>query len=656
MNQNLIPLTALPDAAVIVGTDGVVRDANERAALLLGVSGPADLCGGRRLSDFVTGALPDPWDTLPTTPHLLHVRVRDDAGDAADADAADPIRITATASAWGKDENKRALFVLRPARRWSDAPAPASLSLPTAPLEREYQAVFEDAKDGMFHFDAHNGAIRDVNQALCDLLGYTKDELCRLTLFDIVAHSEENIRANILNTFATGNCALGERRYRRRDGSQVEVEVHVVRPRRATDAGEASVLFAVVRDIRERKRAEAALQESQTRVRTIIDTLPVVMFALDENGVFTFSDGKALSQLGLMPGDVVGLSVFDVYRNDAAPLEHVKSALSGGPTYWTSEVGGVFWETTVTQAYGPGGEFRGLFGVSVDATERRHLQAQVIQSEKLAAIGQLVAGVAHEINNPLAAISGNAQLLEMHEDPQVREDAQSIRRMTGRANRVVRSLLTFARGADAGVRMARTLRAMVEETLELAAFTLKKGDVELVTRFAPSHQEPIAMVNDNQIQQVILNLLTNAEYALRDQGAPGRRIVIETRTEDDEAILSVSDNGCGIAPDMLSRIFDPFFTTKNIGDGTGLGLSICHGIVEAHDGRLTVESAPGKGTTFFVRLPLATLTAGGSETPAVTTLSSGSETVVRPVAARSAATKQENDKPYMAIANATSTR
>jgi two-component system, NtrC family, sensor kinase len=232
--------------------------------------------------------------------------------------------------------------------------------------------------------------------------------------------------------------------------------------------------------------------------------------------------------------------------------------------------------------------------------EEDRLQRQLQRNEKLAALGELVAGVAHEINNPLAVIGGLAQLLERHSDEKVKEDARSIRRMTDRATRIVRSLLTFAREHGTENRKRATFRPLIEETMELLAHRLRTSKIEVSTIFDDSNA-PL-WINVTQIQQIVLNLITNAEHALREM--PYKTIRITTMREGNYALLKIQDSGSGILPEVLPRIFDPFFTTKDVGEGTGMGLSICHGIAESHQGKLCVESEPGEGATFLLRLPI----------------------------------------------------
>jgi two-component system NtrC family sensor kinase len=238
-------------------------------------------------------------------------------------------------------------------------------------------------------------------------------------------------------------------------------------------------------------------------------------------------------------------------------------------------------------------------------------QAQLLQAEKLSAIGQLVAGVAHELNNPLTSVMGYAQLLEEElldvqrtGNPRpAGELAQDLRRIaeeSERAARIVRNLLAFARRQTAA-RAAQDLTELVARVVALRNYDLRLNSIELETRFEPDL--PQVVVDGSQLQQALLNLVLNAEQAMR--GRPVRRLVVGARLDQPAAAveLYVSDTGHGIEHTNLSKIFDPFFTTRDVGEGTGLGLSICYGIVRDHGGQISVESKVQVGTTFSVLLP-----------------------------------------------------
>jgi signal transduction histidine kinase len=233
-------------------------------------------------------------------------------------------------------------------------------------------------------------------------------------------------------------------------------------------------------------------------------------------------------------------------------------------------------------------------------------QAQLIQSAKLAAVGELAAGVAHEINNPLTSIIGFTRLLldDMPPDHEMRADLETIDREAARTRHIVRTLLDFARTSDP-VLVPADLNALVEETIMLVCTRSVLARISLEKRLS---ELPPVMLDVNQIKQVLVNLLNNSVQAMSEGGSLKVVTGLTEREVDGVsrrmAAVRVSDSGMGIPPESLGRIFDPFFTTKEVGQGTGLGLSVSYSIVEKHKGRIEVQSEPGKGSTFTVLLPL----------------------------------------------------
>ena len=234
-----------------------------------------------------------------------------------------------------------------------------------------------------------------------------------------------------------------------------------------------------------------------------------------------------------------------------------------------------------------------------DHTEKRRLQDQLIQSEKMSAIGQLIAGIAHDLNNPLASVVGFADFLaESDVPPALAEPLRVIRQEAERAATIVKNLLSFARRQE-GERLAQPIQPVLESVLALLRNELMALNVEV--SLTVEDGIPEIEINPNQIKQVFVNLLSNAAQAIAASGKPGR-ITISAKRWLDGVAVSVADDGPGIPEELLPRVFEPFFTTKTQGEGTGLGLSICQGIVKEHGGRITLESSPGAGATFTVEL------------------------------------------------------
>jgi two-component system NtrC family sensor kinase len=237
-----------------------------------------------------------------------------------------------------------------------------------------------------------------------------------------------------------------------------------------------------------------------------------------------------------------------------------------------------------------------------DQTEKRRLQEQLLQSEKMSAIGQLIAGVAHDLNNPLASVVGFSDLLGEAADlpPRLAEPLAVIRQEAERASSIVRNLLSFARRQE-GERQLQSIRPIIESTLLLLKNQLMAHKVELTLDMEPGLPE--VEVHANQIKQVFVNIINNAAQAIGGTRRGGGRIAVRVKCWLDGVAVSITDDGPGMPDSVAQRVFEPFFSTKPEGEGTGLGLAICHGIVTEHGGRIAVDGGLGTGATFTVELP-----------------------------------------------------
>jgi PAS domain S-box-containing protein len=234
-----------------------------------------------------------------------------------------------------------------------------------------------------------------------------------------------------------------------------------------------------------------------------------------------------------------------------------------------------------------------------DQTEELRMHEHLVRGERLAAIGELVSGVAHEVNNPLQSVIGTIELLlgEQH-DARVREDLERARHEADRAGRIVRNLLAFVRRSPAE-RLLSDINEIVQSTVSVRAYELAQANVELREEYGPNM--PVVLANRDEIQQVILNLVINAQHAMVDANGGGV-MTVRTFTNGDQAVIDVADDGPGISPEHSGRVFEPFFTTKSVGAGTGLGLSLAFGIAQAHGGSLQLVPAD-RGACFRLTLP-----------------------------------------------------
>jgi two-component system NtrC family sensor kinase len=313
------------------------------------------------------------------------------------------------------------------------------------------------------------------------------------------------------------------------------------------------------------------------------------------------------------PKAMVGKRCFDIFSYCTGPTSadcpHRRAMQTGEPT--SIEIEEADLKKTLHiftfPIFDEEGDAKGVVHTVRDTTDDKVLRLQLLQTEKLAAIGELVSGVAHELNNPLTSVMGYAQLLQAADvTPQIRDDLRTIYQEAQRSAKIIENLLTFAR-KETAEKQYTDVNQVLKDTLKLRAYQLKVDDVELSRQL--DENLPWTMAAPHQLQQVFLNLINNAHQAV--MASLGQRC-LTLRTETDAKVIRVLviDNGPGIPEDHLGKIFDPFFTTKDVGQGTGLGLSIAFGIVQEHNGRIWAESEPDKGTTFIVELPIIERPAG----------------------------------------------
>lgn len=348
-----------------------------------------------------------------------------------------------------------------------------------------------------------------------------------------------------------------------------------------------------------------AAASAERNLRQIVEASPDPIVLLNREGrVLEFTADNPLRP-GATP--VAGRSMYDVFDADSAAIVrgHLEAAFAGEVRRFEIPLRRSDGSRGVSSlVYAPIRE-RGAIGkvlaIARDVTELRRAQSQLQQADKLAAMGQLVSGVAHEINNPAAIISGFAQTLMLDDlRPEQREIVEMVRDEAMRIGQITTNLLAFAR-MSGPERSLVDVNELVRRTHTLRAYHLNTLNVSVQLELDDA--EPRVWANVSELQQMLLNLLINAEQALETHPGP-RSITLRTRSDQAEVRIECRDSGPGIPSDIRTRIFDPFFTTKPEGVGTGLGLSICYGIVKGHGGRIWVESEPGHGASFVVALPL----------------------------------------------------
>ncbi len=367
----------------------------------------------------------------------------------------------------------------------------------------------------------------------------------------------------------------------------------------------------VIWDITASKRAEDALRESERRLRAVVEATPIVLFAIDVDGVITLCEGKPIDTLNIRPQDLVGKSIYDLPPDLPDISENFHRALSGEAFTATVEFGGRFFEICHSALRDAQGKITGIIGVANDVTDRNRLQSQLLQSQKLQSIGTLAGGVAHDFGNLLAVIIGNLSIVLRQDSMPARamELLRDIMDAAERASALTQQLLAFARG---GLQKPAptNLNRHVESVLQIARRTAPR-EIDFAVSLDPDLPQVIA--DPAQMEQVIMNLCLNAVEASR----PPARIEVSTAGESltgpkaaalelaagDYVRLRVQDCGCGMDRATVERVFEPFFTTKPT--GRGMGLAATQGIIHSHKGQIRIESAVGRGTTATVWLPAA---------------------------------------------------
>ena len=483
--------------------------------------------------------------------------------------------------------------------------------------EELHRTILKTAMDGFWVVDLQ-GRLQEVNATYCRMSGYSEAELLTMGLPDLnVGETADEIAAHAQKIVAQGEDRF-ETLHRRKDGSIMDVEVSAQYG--ATEGGR---LISFVRDITERKRAEVALEESEAKFRSYIESAPLAILVADRQGRVMDFNPAALELLGYNDAILRGMNVLDLHRaedhdeirGDLATLLDVghveierRMKKSNGQLIWVS----LRAVTTSNQL---------TLGYCQDISERKrmeedrsHAEAQLRQAQKMESVGRLAGGVAHDFNNMLGIILGHAEMAldYITPDQPLFADLQEIRKAAERSADLTRQLLAFARKQIVAPKVL-DLNETVDGMLKLLRRLIGE-DIDLA--WMPGAGAWPVKVDPSQIDQIMANLCVNARDAIAGVG----KLTIETTNtvfyktccaehvgfvKGEFVMLAVSDNGCGMNKEVLNNIFDPFFTTKELGRGTGLGLSTVYGIVNQNNGFINVYSEPGQGTTFKIYLPRA---------------------------------------------------
>jgi PAS domain S-box-containing protein len=483
--------------------------------------------------------------------------------------------------------------------------------------EERYRTVLEEMEEAYYELDLA-GNFTFFNDALVRNAGSSREELMGMGYKAYIpAKDIERVYNAFSQVYKTGKPYKGLPLQSLRNDGRIIFSEETVLPLR-NKAGEIVGFRGVSHNVTERLQMMEALRRSEERYRTMLDEMEEAYYEVDLTGNFTFFSDALCRQLGYSREEIMGMS-YQIY----IPPENAKKVFEVYNTvYRTGEPHKLFTSAQIkkdgTRVYTEDsifpmrdeeGKIIGFRGISRDITDRKQREEEKKQLEqkaqfasRLASVGELASGVAHEINNPLTAVIGYAHLLLERKDipVDIKRDVEVINEGAQRVAGIIKKLLVFARQTKPE-RTYVDINEIINTTLDLRAYSLQSNNIKVILQLDPDL--PMTVADPGQLQQVFLNLIMNAETEVKLVHGGGK-LSIKTEQIGDNLRISFKDNGLGIAKENLERIFNPFFTTRKVGQGTGLGLSVCHGIVTEHKGRIWAESQLGKGATFIVELPI----------------------------------------------------
>jgi PAS domain S-box-containing protein len=481
--------------------------------------------------------------------------------------------------------------------------------------EQRFTQLFESLQEGVYISNTE-GRLLEVNPALVSILGYDSKE-------DVLHLSPERLGVD-----AGGDPVLGrggsqsgrtrtrEVRLLRKDGG---VAVCLDTSSGVIEEGRVVRYQGTLVDVTEKHALEQKIHRQEEFRRHLLESFPDLILVLDLKGQYTFVSARIGELLGYGPEHLLGKNVEDTENTSPELASLYRTVATGRSSLTSCEYGSRHkdgsWRTMLGMASplldAEGGKPTGVIISVRDVTMEKKLEQQIIQSERLAAMGQMIGGFAHELNNPLTSILGMSELLQEGETSEAkRKQITVLHQQARRAAEIVQNLQYFARPPAPG-RSQVNLNELVQRTVQMQAYPLRKSNITV--DFLPEPTIPAIIADPNQLMQVFLNLLLNAEQAIRESREKGTIRVRMGRQADSNSVWIVfQDDGPGIAPENLMHIFDPFFTTRRPGRGTGLGLSICKTVLREHKGTIEAASGPGGGAVFTITLPVA----AAPETPA----------------------------------------
>jgi PAS domain S-box-containing protein len=472
--------------------------------------------------------------------------------------------------------------------------------------ELRFTELFETLQEGVY-FSTPDGKLLDANPALVGMLGYAKRE--ELLAVEPEALNLDPAQEPVLGRMIAdrGGLRTREVKLRRKDGTAA---TFLDSSRAVWDTSGNIIRYqGTLVDVTEKRAMERQLVQQEEFRRRLLESFPDLILVVDLEERYMFVSSRVDDLLGYKPEHLLGkkISELEDHSPELAALHHdvASSQRAFASTEYGARHNDGSWRTmraSASQLFDAEAKLIGVIISVRDITLERKLEQQVVQSERLAAMGAMIGGVAHELNNPLTAILGVSELLQDREtDESARKQLGMLQQQARRAAEIVKDLTYFSRPPAPG-KSGINLTEVVERTLTLYAYSLGKNNITV--DFLREPGLPYAQGDPQQLMQVFLNLIVNAEQAIREARDQGT-LRIRLGKSANSVWASFQDDGTGIPPENLPLIFDPFYTTKRPGRGTGLGLSICKSVLKEHNGNVEAANAPGGGAIFTVSLPTA---------------------------------------------------
>ena len=583
-------IDSFDDPACAVSLDGTLRTVNKRITEITGTT-YSELIG-RKIYDFVDE--PTQADVEPSLGRFLEKK-----------------RWTGTVKIRLKNSSRPLYFecVLNGIVKGDELAGVSMMGRDvTEQREKEmrFTELFETLQEGVY-FSTPEGQLLDSNPALVSMLGYTeRGDLLSVKPAALNFDPGPPVLGRAVDD--RGGVRTREIKLRRKDGAAA---IFLDSSRAVWDTSGNIIRYqGTLVDITEKRKMERQLAQQEEFRSRLLESFPDLILVVDLEERYTFVSARARELLGYEPQDMLEKKISDLENHSPEMASLYHSVVSGKQAFGSAEYGARHRDGSWRTMRAAGSQLvdaeGGISGVIIsvrDITVERKLEQQIVQSERLAAMGAMIGGVAHELNNPLTSIMGVSELLQDTETNETsRKQLAMLQQQARRAAEIVQNLTYFSRPPAAG-KSRINLVEVVERTLNLHAYSLRRNNITI--DFLKEAAVPYALGDPHQLMQVFLNLILNAEHAIREIRDKGT-LRIRLGKGDSSVWVSFHDDGPGISKESMASIFDPFYTTRRPGRGTGLGLSICKSVLKEHKGSIEVANSQDGGAVFTVTLPAST--------------------------------------------------